>query len=80
MAQHGGEGLDVHAVFQGHGGESMAQIMEADLLALGPLQRHMEPPEHGAGGERRILLDGRGEYPAAFGRFLILPELSLIHI
>lgn len=74
VAQHGGEGFDVHAVLQRHGGESVAQIMEADLFALGPLQRHMEAPEHGAGGERRILLDGRGEYPAAFGCFLILPE------
>lgn len=74
MAQHGGESLDVHAVLQRHGGESVAQIMEADLFALGPLQRHMEAPEHGAGCERRILLDGGGEQPAAFGSFLILPE------
>ena len=48
--------------------------MEADLLALCSLQRHMEPPEHGTGCERRILLNGRGEQPAAFGRFLILTE------
>ena len=74
MAQHGGKSFDVHAVFQGHGSEGMAQIMEADLFALCPLQRHMETPEHRTGGERRILLDGRGEQPAAFGRFLILPE------
>ena len=54
MAQHGGEGLDVHAVFQGHGGEGVAQIVEADLLAPGPLQNDLEPPEHRARCQRQI--------------------------
>ena len=32
VAQHGGEGLDIHAVLQGHGGESMAQIWICQAL------------------------------------------------
>ena len=54
MAQHGGEGLDVHAVFQGQGGEGVAQIVEADLLAPGPLQNNLEPPKHRARCQRQI--------------------------
>ena len=54
MAQHGGEGLDVHAVFQGHGGEGVAQIVEADLLTPGPLQNDLEPPKHRARRQRQI--------------------------
>ena len=64
MAQHGGECLDVHAVFQCHGGESMAQIMKSDLLAPGPLQNDMESTEHGARCERHIQILRRGEQPA----------------
>ena len=29
MAQHGGEGLDVHTIFQCHGGECMTKLVEA---------------------------------------------------
>ena len=32
MAYHGGQRLDVHAVFNRHGGEGVAQVVEAHLL------------------------------------------------
>jgi len=38
MANDGGKGFDVHAIIQGVGGESMAKIVEVDLLALGVFQ------------------------------------------
>ena len=54
MAQHGREGLDVHAVLQRHGGEGVAQIVKSDLLAPGTLQNDLEPPEHRARCQRQI--------------------------
>ena len=42
VADHGGERLDVHAVFQRHGCKGMAQIVEADLLAPRSLQYLLE--------------------------------------
>ena len=36
----------------------MTQIVKSDLFAPGPLQNDMEPPEHGAGFDWLILLDG----------------------
>ena len=52
----------------------MAQIVKSDLLAPGPLQNDMEPPEHGAGFDWFILLDGQGEQPPGLCRLSILPE------
>ncbi len=36
MADDGGERLDVHPVFQGHGGKSMPQIMKSDSTCTPP--------------------------------------------
>ena len=49
MPNHRGEGLDVHPMLQRHGGEQVAEIMEADVFATGPLQN---------GGQ--MLADGSG--------------------
>ena len=49
MPDHRREGLDVHPMLQGHGGEQVAEIMEADVFATGPLQN---------GGQ--MLADGSG--------------------
>ena len=38
MPNHRGEGLDVHPMLQRHGGEQVAEIMEADVFAPCPLQ------------------------------------------
>ena len=44
MAQHGGECLDVHAVFQCHGGESMAQIRQ--MFINTKTERYKKPGSH----------------------------------
>ena len=74
MPQHGGKGLDVHTIFQCHGGKGVAQIVKSDLLAPGPLQNDMEPPEHGAGCERHIQIFRRGEQPPGFCCLSVFPE------
>lgn len=38
VTDHRGEGLDVHSVFQGHGGKQVTEVMETDMLAPGPFQ------------------------------------------
>ena len=38
VSYHGGQGLDIHTVFECHCSEGVAQIVEADFLALRPLQ------------------------------------------
>ena len=43
MADDGGEGLDVHAVFQRCGGKSVPQIVKPDVLAVGPFQYGGQP-------------------------------------
>ena len=43
MTDNGGESLDVHAVFQRCGGESVSQIMKPDVLAASPFQYCGQP-------------------------------------
>ena len=43
MANDGGEGLDVHAVFQRCGCEGVPQIVKPDVLAVGPFQYDGQP-------------------------------------
>ena len=38
VTNHRGESFDIHSMLQGHGGEQVAEIMEADMLAPGSLQ------------------------------------------
>ena len=72
VAYHGGECLDIHTVFQRHGCEGVAQVVEANLLALSPLQYHLEFAVYRVGIPRLALLDGRWEHPLAGGIFLML--------
>ena len=74
VPQHGGEGLDVHTVLQRHGSEGVPQVMEAHLLAPGPLQNAVEPSGRLARRERRILFHRGGEQPAGVRRLLVFPE------
>lgn len=74
VAQHGGEGLDVHAIFQCHGGKGMTQIVKSDLLAPSPLQNDMEPPEHGTGCERHIQILWGWKQPPGLCRLSVFPE------
>jgi len=72
VADHGGERLDVHAVFQRHGGEGVAQVVETYLLALRTLEDLLEFAVDRVGLSRLALLDRRWEHPLAGGGFLML--------
>ena len=63
MADDGGEGLDIHAVLQGGGGEGVAQVMEADVLTIGPFQNRGQSFPHCRWVHGRILFDWGGEHP-----------------
>ena len=43
MADDGGEGFDVHAVFQRCGCEGMPQIVKSDVFAVSPFQYGGQP-------------------------------------
>ena len=58
VADHGGERLDVHAVFECHGSEGVAQVVETDLLALRSLQYLLEFAVYRVGIPRLTFLDG----------------------
>src|SRR5699024_12553528 len=51
MADDGAQGLDVHAVFQGGGGEGVPQIVEPQMPALRSLQHCLEPLSDGGRSE-----------------------------
>lgn len=65
------QGFDVHAVLQCHGGEGMAQVMEANLLALRPLQCLLHPAADEVGRQRTVLLHRRREHPSGVHRRLV---------
>lgn len=71
VADDGGQGLDVHAVLQGHGGEGVAQVMEANLFTLRPLQRLLHPAADEVGRQRTVLLHRRWEHPSGVHRRLV---------
>ena len=58
VADHGGQRLDVHAVFKCHGSEGVAEVVEADLLALRSLQYLLEFAIDRIGISRLTFLDG----------------------
>ena len=43
MADDGGEGLDVHAMFQRCGGKGVPEIVKSDVLAVSPFQDGGQP-------------------------------------
>ena len=72
MTDHSGQRLDVHAVLNRHGGEGVAEVVEADLLAPRSLQYLLEFAVYRVGISRLTFLDGRWEHPLAGGVFLVL--------
>ena len=58
MSYHSGESLDIHAVFQRHGGEGVAQIVKAYLLALRSFEDLLEFAVDRVRIPRLALLDG----------------------
>ena len=57
VAYHSGESFDIHAVFKRHGYKGMAQIVEADLLALRSLQYLLEFAVYRVGISRLSFFD-----------------------
>ena len=49
VPDHRGEGFDIDSVFQRHGGEQVTQVVEADVLAPGPLQNRSQVFTDGGG-------------------------------
>ena len=71
VSYHSGKSLDIHAIFKCHRSEGVAQVVEADLLALRSLQYLLEFAVDRVGISRLTLLDGRREHPLAGGCFLM---------
>lgn len=63
MTDNGGESLDVHAVFQRCGGESVSQIMKPDVLAVCPFQYGGQPLADSSGISGRVIVQRGGEHP-----------------
>ena len=49
VTNHRGESFDIHSMLQGHGGEQVAEVVEADVLAPGPLQNRSQVFTDGGG-------------------------------
>ena len=64
VTDHRGEGLDVHSVFQGHGGKQVTEVMETDMLAPGPFQNRGQALADRGGVQGQVIFSGRGEHPA----------------
>jgi len=58
VANNGGQGLDVHAMLQGVGGECVSEVVEADMLAARPLQDDGQLLSDSSRVPRRIFLSG----------------------
>ena len=55
MADHRGKGLDIHSVFQRHGGEQVTQVVETDMSAPGPLQNGSQVLADGGGVQGQVI-------------------------
>ena len=71
VADDGAQGLDVHAVLQGSGGEGVPQIVKPQTLTLRPLQHRLEPLPDSSWVHRGVFLDWRREHPAGVDGFLV---------
>ena len=72
VSYHGGESLDIHAIFKCHRSEGVAQVVKADLLTPRSLQYLLEFSVDRVGIPRLSFLDGGWEHPLAGGGFLML--------
>ena len=70
VAQHTADGLDVHAVLQGHGREGVAEIVKADAGQPRPFQHSLQHMQHAVRGHRASAW--RWEYPFAISDFAFL--------
>ena len=74
MAQHGGEGLYVHTIFQRQRREGVTQIMKSDTLAVCPLQYRLKPSARHAGRDRSVRLHRGRKHPAGVYFFAVFPQ------
>ena len=58
-----GEGLDIHAMFQGNGRKCVPEVMKSDLFAPGSFQNGLQPLSDSGGISGRVLVNRRGEHP-----------------
>ena len=63
MAQHGGEGFHIHAVFQSQRCESMAKVMKSNMLAPRVFQDELQSAAHHAGCNGTVLFYRDMAYP-----------------
>ena len=67
----GGQGLDVHPMFQSVGGEHMTQVMKAYLFTSSVFQDFGQPVADNRGGYRSVFFLRGGEHPPGENRLLI---------
>ena len=61
VAEHAADGLDVDAVLQGQGGESVAEVVESDLRDACPCQNTLQHIVHAVRRNRATALQGFSE-------------------
>ena len=76
MSDDGRERFHVHAVLQGGGGEGVAQIVEANVLALCPYQYFFHLSIDALRIQRSVFFYRRGEHPARVRPLPQLPQHS----
>lgn len=76
MSDDGGERFHVHTVLQRGGGEGMAQVVEADVLALCPYQYFFHLSIDALRIQRSVFFYGRRDHPARVRSLFQLPQHS----
>lgn len=74
MADGGGEGLHIHAVGQGGGGEGVPQVVEADVFVVRPFQHGGQLFTDRGRVQREVLLYRGGKHPPGVNAFSILRQ------
>ena len=72
VAQHTGQGLDIHAVLQGDGGEGVAEVVESNLWDACPRQHSFQHVVHAIRRDGAAV--GGGEDVLVIGLALLLPQ------
>ena len=70
VPEHTADGLDVHAVLQGHGREGVTEIVESDAGQPRAFQHSLQHMQHAVRGHRAS--GGGREYPFAVPNFAFL--------